>query len=298
MRNPAALAYEQNHSQNSLNSSSSAPKLEHYLENDIHYKSNPSSDHFADLANQPHGIESISSPIEKHQPRDNDISLRSDDHEEFGHRNSHKKNITNVNELHLAETDYSVSATVEPHKNNQNLSGRPILSNHQHAAQSVSSIQRYSAVFEASQCDMAEADQASICSSPEKPTTSTKKNEETFQEVVLTLVQDKATNSKESVCSNGIEIDNGDNDSNLSDVADIRVSENFRPSYSMGMESQTGQSDIQTIRSSVLNEDLERRQLEEESESALTVNAIVEEILSSPTHSLDALVSESDDQRE
>ena len=303
IRNPAALAYELNHNQNSLNSSSSASKLEHYLENNMEYKSNPTSDHFSDLANEHNGTEPTFSPIGKHQPHDNsrssfDTSLRSEDLEEFRHRNSCKRSSGNANELHVAETDYTVSALGESSQLNQNANNRPILNDQQPVIQSAASFTPSSIVFESSQCDMAEADQASICSSPEKPTSSTKKNEETFQEVVLTFVQGHANNSKESICSNGMQRNKDDNDSNVADVGDGIVSESLRPSYAMGITSEPGPSNLQTIQSSLQNEDLERRQLEEESESALTVNAIVEEILSSPTNSIGVLVTESDDQKE
>ena len=208
--------------------------------------------------------------------------------------NLHRNNTGN--ETNQEEANFNASAPLESLQPDQNLQNAPISNQHSDQIGSASH-ERTASVFESSQCDMAEADQASICSSPEKPATSNQNKNETFQEVVLTLPQGSFSDINEIRSLNRVKTNNNDNES--SDDDEVAACETGHPTASLDTAYQSedsAQLGIQAIQSSILNENLERRQLEE-SESALTVNAIVEEILNSPTNEIDALITDSDDQR-
>lgn len=277
MRNPAALAYEHNHNLHSI--SSSTPKL--------------SSDHVINLDNEFPGPESILNPKSRNQTLDHDnLPMSSEGNEQVSHVNRLESNASN--EAYVKKSDFAISAPIQQIQLSQDLHNNLNRSDHQQAMSSNSN-PRTSVVFESLQCDMAEADQASICSSPEKPSTSNNNNDDTFQEIVLTLPQGNAINPNSNEFSNGAKVDN-DSD-RMTDNDNVAMSESGRHSFSDEITLDHADSGIQAIQSSLMNEDLERRQLEEESQSALTVNAIVEEILNSPTSSIDALVTESNDQK-
>ena len=278
MRNPAALAYEHNHNLHST--SSSASRL--------------SSDHAIDLNNESHDPGSILNPKSRNEAIDHDNSpVRSEGSEQVSHVNRLESNTYN-DAAYVKNTDFAIAAPIQQIQHSQDLHNNINRSDHQQSISSNSN-PRTSVAFESLQCDMAEADQASICSSPEKPSTSNNNNDDTFHEIILTLPHGNSINSSSNECLNGAKLDNdGDR---MTDNDNVAMSESGRHSFSDEITLDHADSGIQAIHSSLMNEDLERRQLEEESQSALTVNAIVEEILNSPTSSIDALVTGSNDQK-
>ena len=275
VRNPAALAYEHNQIQHST--SSIASKI--------------SSDHIVNVDNESHDPESILNPKSKIQTRGHDnLPMLSEGIEQVCHIKRPESNAGN--EAHVKKTDFNISAPIQQIQLSQDLHDT-INRGDQHPAIESNSNPSTSVVFESLQCDMAEADQASICGSPEKASTSNNNNDDTFHEIVLTLPQGNSINSNSNEFSNGAKVDND----RMTDYGNGNMSESGHHSFSEEIALEQADSGIQAIQSSLMNEDLERRQLEEESQSALTVNAIVEEILNSPTSSIDALVTEFNEQK-
>ena len=178
---------------------------------------------------------------------------------------------TNVNDKRREEKQFDVSsALVNPLQNKQNQSIGP---------------------SEGFQCEMAEADQASICDSPQTSKdqsndtySSSPSNNGSFQEVKIQMLPDQRlqATTDETLFSINVEASRKEKLENHNDKSSTDGSHTDIP----GNEEYPNDSLV--LRRLPVNSsstDLERRKAEEENASALTVNAIVEEILNSPTNS-------------
>merc|ERR1712226_1329589 len=144
------------------------------------------------------------------------------------------------------------------------------------------STQNLARLGEASQCEMAEAGPGSSSGEDNIP----------FEEVILTLPVDDKKQSKSSETSTYLKDEDiidrrsqgpcvGSNNYELAQGIHSIPNSNDEPRNSLDLE----ELDCSEPQCSILNANLEKMQMEEESASALTVNAIVEEILNSPLNS-------------
>ena len=175
----------------------------------------------------------------------------------------------NVNDKRREEKQFDVSsALVKPLQHKQNQSTGP---------------------SEGFQCEMAEADQASICDSPQNKdqgndTFSSASNNGSFQEVKISMLPDQRiqATTDETLFSINVEASRKERLENHNDKSSADGS---HTDMSANEEYPNDSLVLRRLPVNSSSTDLERRKAEEENASALTVNAIVEEILNSPTNS-------------
>ena len=267
----------ENHSENELTSNSSASPL------NIVDQSNGSSLVFnQSLKNKSHTI--------GEEPRiEGELKC-------YNGTNQLSKNDTNGNKGFQRRTEM-LSVLVKPLLQDETFENFNCATNVHDSLKSIST-QNFAGLGEASQCEMAEADQASMCNSPDKakgqtgPGSSSGEDNIPFEEVILTLPVDDKKQSKSSETSTYLKDEDiidrrsqgpcvGSNNYELAQGIHSIPNSNDKPRNSLDLE----ELDCSEPQCSILNANLEKMQMEEESASALTVNAIVEEILNSPLNS-------------
>ena len=178
---------------------------------------------------------------------------------------------TNVNDKRREEKQFDVSsALVKPLQNKQNQSIGP---------------------SEGFQCEMAEADQASICDSPQKNKaqsndtfSSSASNNCSFQEVKISMLPDQRIQATTDQTLFAINVEASKKE-RLENHYDKSSADGSHTDMSANEECPNDSLVLRRLPVNSSSTDLERRKAEEENASALTVNAIVEEILNSPTNS-------------
>jgi hypothetical protein len=270
----------------------SSSKSDSVSENELSSNLNSSFNPSSSVKNQSHDRKLSYNPsLHSAIPSNGELPKMSE-----GHKNNNLSSNTpigNVNQMKQAQKDEAHQAFVIPIQHDENVSSSKPLTTTHDSLQNISN-RLLAGVSESSQCEMAEADQASICNSPEKnnaqnnPFVSLNDNTGTFQEVILTLPSHGRTqlngsgslkDSKESRKAKE------DDKYKYVDKDNSHSCEEVDSNSTISDEREYHSLDLQTLQNSLLNANLERRQLQEESASALTVNAIVEEILNSPLNS-------------
>ena len=149
-------------------------------------------------------------------------------------------------------------------------------------------------IGESSQCEMAEADQASMCNSPEKRKaqndvlSSADDSIDTIHEVILKMPLANSVLFNSGQTLNDFKADEDGKKENVTTTFTNIDGGSSEVVHCPTPESDGGQPNLlvlNTLNSSMFHEDLTIRRMQEESANGLTVNAIVEEILNSPINS-------------